>query len=188
MAANFQPAETKLSRLTEAIESVNKKSIQIVSVLFLLAVPLLRAQTRPRESLRGLTGIYVYVHPVSKEVEAGGLTTSQIQKAVLAQLREAGIQILNEPQASDGAANLGVIISTVKRSQGEYLFEVEVSLLQEVHLARRQDPDTCPAATWSANALGLTGANRMDIILEPVKARLADFVSDFLAVNPKPHP
>jgi hypothetical protein len=46
-----------------------------------------------------------------------------------------------------------------------------VSLLQEVHLTRLQDPEPFPSQTWGAKALGLTSANRMDLILEPVKAR-----------------
>jgi len=78
-----------------------------------------------------------------------------------------------------------VIISTVKNTPGAYLYDVEVSLLQEVHLVRSQDPEPFPAQTWGAKALGLTGTNRMDLILEPLKARLADFVADYLAVNPK---
>ncbi|HWZ82011.1 MAG TPA: hypothetical protein VNW47_05280 [Terriglobales bacterium] len=154
----------------------------------LLFTSILQSQTRPRESLRGLDGVYLYVQPVGKDVEAGGLSTVQIQKAVEKQLHEAGIPIHSEPNPANGSANLAIIVDTLKHPQGAYLYDVEVSLLQEVHLARRQDLDSFPAQTWSAKAMGLTVANRMDLMIEPLKAKVADFVADYLAVNPKTHP
>lgn len=163
---------------------MNRKAVQILA-LVLLSASILRSQTRPRESLRGLSGVFVYVHPVAKEVEAGGLSTTQIQKIVQGKLTDAGIPIQSEPQSTNGSATLVVIIDTVKNSPGAYLFEVDLSVLQEVHLARRQDPESFPSQTWGAKAIGLTGANRMDLMIEPLKARLADFVSDYLAVNAK---
>jgi len=161
-----------------------RQSVPIL-VLFLFLSLTVHSQTRPRESLRGLSGVYVYVQPVEKDVEAGGLSTSQIQKVVETQLRGAGILLQSEPQPADGSANLVVIVNTVKHPQGAYIYDVEVSLLQEVHLARLQGTESFPSQTWSAKALGLTGANRMDLILEPLKARLADFAADYLAANPK---
>jgi hypothetical protein len=163
---------------------VNEKSIRVLAVLFLFA-SMAYSQTLPRESLRGLNGVYVYIHPVGKEVEAGGLSTAQIQKAVQTQLHEAGVPLHDEPQPADGSANFVVIINTVK-ARGMYLYEVEVSILQEVHLARRQEPDPFPAQTWGTKAMGLTSANRMDLILDPLKANIAEFIADYLAVNAKP--
>jgi len=154
---------------------VNKKLLPILTLLVLL-VSISYSQTRLRESLRGLNGVDVYVQPVGKDVEAGGLSTSSVQKAVETQLREAGIPLHSEPQPADGSANLAIIINTIKHPQGAYRYDVEVSLLQEVHLARRQEADPFPAQTWSAKAMGLTTANRMDLVLEPLIARLADFI------------
>jgi hypothetical protein len=166
---------------------MNTKLIGILTSLLLFA-SILHSQTRPRESLRGLNGVYIYVLPVGKDVEAGGLSTSQIQKAVETQLREAGIPMHSEPNPADGSANLAITVNTLKHPQGAYLYDVEVSLLQEVHLARRQESDSFPAQTWSAKAMGLTGAHQMSLMLEPLKAKVADFVTDYLVVNPKPHP
>ena len=165
---------------------VNRRHISGGAIILLLASVSL-AQTQQKESLRGLSGIYVYIHPVGKDVEAGGLSTTQIQKAAQAQLRDAGITLQDEPQPPDGSANLVVTIDTVK-TQGVYIYEVEVALLQEVHLARRQVPDPFPAQTWGIKVIGLTSANRMDQILEPLKSTLAGFIADYSAVNTKPHP
>ena len=101
------------------------------------------------------------------------------------QLREAGISIYSEPQPGDGSANLVVILETVKSPQGTYVYEVEVSLLQEVHLARRQEPDSFPSQTWGTKAIGLTSANRMDVMIEPLRAGLGEFIKDYLSVNTK---
>jgi len=143
------------------------------------------SQTLPRESLRGLNGVFLYVHPVGKDVEAGGLSTQQVRKVAETQLREAGISIYSEPQPGDGSANLVVILETVKSPQGTYVYEVEVSLLQEVHLARRQEPDSFPSQTWGTKAIGLTSANRMDVMIEPLRAGLGEFIKDYLSVNTK---
>jgi hypothetical protein len=166
---------------------MNAKGIGILIQLLWFA-SILHSQTRPRESLRGLNGVYVYVQPVGKDVEAGGLPTSQIRRAVETQLHEAGILIHGEPDPADGSANLAITVNTLKVPQGDYLYAVEVSLLQEVHLARRQEPESFPAQTWSARAIGLTAASRMKLMLEPLKAKVADFVADYFAVNPKLHP
>ncbi len=166
---------------------MNRSSVIAIGIAVLVSVSSSFSQTRQRESLRGLNGVYVYVQPVAKEVEAGGLSTIQIQSAVEKQLRGAGISLQSEPQAANGSATLIIAIGTVKRPAEEaYLFDVEVSLLQAVHLARRDDPDPFPAQTWSQKALGITGPKRMDLILEPLKARLGDFVNDYLSANAKP--
>ena len=165
---------------------MNRRHILGVAVILLLA-SVSPAQTQQRESLRGLSGVYLYIHPLGKDVEAGGLSTGQIKKAVQAQLRDAGLTLQDEPQPGDGSANLVVTIDTVK-TQGVYLYEVEVVLLQEVHLARRQAPDPFPAQTWGTKAIGLTSPNRMDLILEPLKSTVGEFIADYSAVNAKPRP
>lgn len=160
--------------------------VMLTPVLFFVSV--VHSQTRPRESLRGLTGVYVYVLPVAKEVEAGGLSTAQIKKAVETQLRQAGITLYSEPNPADGAANLAIVIDTIKHPQGAYLYDVEVSLVQEVRLARLRESEPFPSQTWGAKAMGLTAPNRMNLIMEPLKEKVADFVADYLAVNPKANP
>jgi len=173
--------------MTDKRPNLLLQRVAFIGIVICLFVSAGQSQTRQKESLRGLSGVRVYVHPVAKEVEAGGLSTAQIQNAVEKQLRAAGISIQSEPQAADGSAMLMVVVGVVKRPAEEaYLFDVEVSLLQAVHLTRREDPEPFPAQTWGQKALGITGPKRMDLILEPLKARLGDFVNDYLSVNPKP--
>jgi hypothetical protein len=43
---------------------MNRKSVSLIVLLLFLAA-FAHAQTRPREVLRGLKGVYVYVHPAT---------------------------------------------------------------------------------------------------------------------------
>ncbi len=53
-------------------------------------------ETTQRESLLGLEGVSVQVRPLSSAIEADGLSTSDIQAGVEAQLAQAGIAVLPE--------------------------------------------------------------------------------------------
>ena len=55
----------------------------LIAVGIVILVSISTSQSpRQNESLRGLNGVYVYIQPVAKEAEAGGLSTLQIQNAV----------------------------------------------------------------------------------------------------------
>jgi len=145
------------------------------------------SQTRASESLRGLHGVFLYVHPVGKDVEDGGLTTLQVHNAAEKALRQAGIPVHSEPQPADGSANLIITINIVKHPQGPYLYGVTVSFLQEVHLARTKEAEPFPAQTWDAMAFGLTSPNRTDLILEPLMSKVNEFIDAYRSVNPTKH-
>jgi hypothetical protein len=160
----------------------------ILLVVLSLCVTLnCHSQARQEKSLRGLHGVFVYEHPVGKDIEAGGLSTNQIQNAVEKALRVAGIMVYREPQPAEGSTNLIIEINLVKHPQGPYLYGVEVGLVQEVYLSRTKGSEPLPAKTWSANALGLTSANRTDLILEPVQAKVNEFISEYQSVNRPSH-
>jgi hypothetical protein len=165
---------------------MSKKMIA-VSVLSLVPFVGSYTQTLPRESLRGLHGVFVHVLPVGKDVEAGGLSTTQVESSVKKALRNADIEVFSEPQPADGSANLAVVIDIVKHPQGPYIYAVEVSLLQQVHLARTGEAKPFPAQTWGAKAIGLTSPNRTGLILEPVIEKVNEFAQDYVAVNKPGH-
>jgi hypothetical protein len=155
----------------------------LLAVLSLSVAVNCHSQAHQEESLRGLHGVFVYVHPVGKDIEAGGLSTGQVRNAVEKALHEAGIIVYGEPQPAEGSANLIIEINLVKHPQGPYLYGVEVGLVQEVHLSRTKGSAPLPAKTWTANALGLTSANRTDLILEPVIDKVNEFISEYRGVN-----
>jgi hypothetical protein len=108
-----------------------KKKYSIL-LLVLFAVSAYGQTENPKESLRGLKGIYLKVAPVAEDARKDGLNTERIHQVVANQLRSAGINIHTQPQASDGYANLIVIVDTIKHPQGPYLFTVSVGVVQIV--------------------------------------------------------
>jgi hypothetical protein len=153
--------------------------------MFLFVVSAYGQTENPKESLRGLKGIYVKALPVAEDARKDGLKVERLQEVVVNQVRAAGINIHTQPQASDGYANLIVIIDTIKHPQGPYLFTVSVGVVQNVKLSRLTNASDIPAETYRKVALGLTTPSRMEVIEEPLKEKLAEFIADFISVNPK---
>src|SRR5262249_52239847 len=139
----------------------------------------------PKESLRGLKGVYVNVLPVAEDARKDGLKIERLKELVAEQLRAAGISIHSQPQASDGHANLIVVIDTIKHPQGPYLFTISIGVVQNVKLSRLTNAADLPAETYRKAAVGLTTPSKMEVIVEPLKEKLAEFIADFLSVNPK---
>lgn len=162
-----------------------KKTLVIISMLLLLPAGSYSQANYSKESLRGLRGVFVKVLPIQKDAEADGLSVEQIKKAVETQLRNAGITTHSSPDSTSGSANLAIVIDTIKHPQGPYIYTVTISLLQEVYLVRSEKQDVFPAETWSKKALGLTTPSRIGLIQEPIREKLKEFISDYIAVNPK---
>jgi hypothetical protein len=163
-----------------------KKNI-LAAVLLLLSLPALSfAQaSAAKESLRGLRGVFINVLPVAKDAEIDGLSASQIQKIAESELRKGEIPILTEAKFGQEYANLVIVVDTIKHPQGVYLFTVSVSVVQDVQISRPQARGVFPAETYSKRALGLTTPNRLDVINEPLKEKLREFIRDYSSVNPK---
>jgi stress-induced morphogen len=163
------------------------KRIIFTFAFMLLILPVLAfsQMSAPKESLRGLRGVFIKVLPVARDAQVDGLSTSQIQKMIESELRKAGVPIRSESQLAQEFASLAITIDTIKHPQGVYLFTVNVAVVQEVQIARPQRQGSFPAETYSKKALGLTTPSRMDLIYEPLKEKLGEFIRDYLAVNPK---
>ena len=155
-----------------------------ISILATVIMPIAPG-AEPVDSLRGISGVYLNVLPTNKDAAAAGLSEAHIRRIVKDRLRKAKIPIHKRPSPKDGRANLIVKIDTLKHPQGVYLFTVEVSLIQEVHLARLKSADLFPSETWSKQALGLTTPNQMDLIHHPVLEKVDEFIADYRKANPR---
>ena len=160
--------------------------------LFFFALALLSSATglfaqadKGRESLRGLSGVFVVVPAINESASRDGLSATHIRSVIESSLGQAGIPSPKEPQQKDGFANLVVTIDAIKHPQGVYLFTVGVALVQTVQLTRNAKIDAAPAQTWGAIGLGLTTPQRLDIIDEPLKEKLGEFIKAFKAANPR---
>ncbi|MGI8670285.1 MAG: hypothetical protein ACR2J3_10655 [Aridibacter sp.] len=153
--------------------------------LILPSLSFAQQTTNTKESLRGLRGIFVNVLPVAKDAETDGLSANQLQKIVESELRKAKVPILTESKSGEEYANLVIVVDTIKHPQGVYLFTVNVSVVQNVQISRPQGKGIFPAEIYSKRFLGLTTPNRLDIINEPLKEKVGEFIKDYLAANSK---
>ena len=164
------------------------KRIILISAFVWLVLPAAAFSqvSAARESLRGLRGVSINVLPIAKDAQTAGLSLSQIQNIVESELRKAGIPILSLiAQPDQEHATLTIVIDTIKHPQGPYLFSVNVSVVQEVQITRGLRQGVFPAETYSKRALGLTLPSRMDVVYEPLREKLSEFIRDYLAVNSK---
>lgn len=127
--------------------------------------------------------MFVVVPSISDEASRDGLSAANVRDVIEATLGQAEIATVKEPQEKDGLANLVVTIDTIKHPQGVYLFTVSVALVQTVQLSRNPKMIAMPAQTWGVVAMGLTTPKRLDIIDEPLKEKLGEFIKAFKAAN-----
>jgi hypothetical protein len=153
-------------------------------------VPQLPYVAEQRDTLRGLQGMGVFVQPLGPEVERLGLTREALQTDTELQLRQYGIKVLSFREAllTPGAPFLHVLVD-VGRVNDETLSFVAVSThvrFYEIVSLEREPATRCPAATWEAgNVARITSTKRLAEIRDSVKDRVADFINDYLAANPK---
>jgi hypothetical protein len=163
-----------------------KKFIHLTVVLLLTALAA-RAQLQrsdTKESLRGLTGVYVVVQIVDEHPE--GVTTNHIESLVKSALSDAGIPAMPSPTKANVDACLSVTVDLIHQPQLDvYPFTVEVAVTQSVQLKRKvQDRVDMSAETWRRTLQGITSADRMEVVDQALKQSLAQFTQSYLAVNP----
>ena len=143
-----------------------------------------------RQTLAGLTGVYVDVELKTDEAQLSGLTEVQLRTDVELKLREARIKIVAFEETGDtlGLPSLFVGVSAVplKTLPDLYAISVTVDLFQPIRLVR--NPSTVAIGeTW--NAVGVCGAAGANHVEETVRKAVRDlmdqFINAYLAVNPK---
>ena len=136
-----------------------------------------------RVSLTGLTTVSVVVEDLSAVATRSGLTVAALQTDVEQRLRAAGVSVTSDADAY-------VYVHVTVADPGGTLplpYVVEVSLMQEVSLPRGVKTRTpLQAATWWVNSLGLSGADRLRLVVSGKVGEFTDnFVRAFRSVNPK---
>ena len=143
------------------------------------------------ETLLGLTGVNVVVEdlPVEPAAEREGLTPTAIRADTEAQLREAGIRVLNDDawQTAPGRPWLFVRVRTVRPdvATSGYTYVISVDLMQRTTLTRDPSLET-DAMTWTTGAIGTVGGYTLTRVRERLHAEVDTFIRAYWAVNPKP--
>ncbi|HLX68724.1 MAG TPA: hypothetical protein VKV04_03765 [Verrucomicrobiae bacterium] len=162
------------------------KKLRLMVVFLLLAGVAANAgieRSDTKESLRGLSGVYVVSQFI--DIQPEGLATNRIEKMVKTMLNGAGVPVDAEPNRANGDPNLSISVDTIKQPQlGVYVFMVEVAVTQDVQLTRRPHSAPVAARTWSKTIQGITTPDRTDVIEEALKQGVNRFIADYRAMNP----
>ena len=135
------------------------------------------------ESLAGVKSVYVIVNiGISRE----GPTRKGLQEEVETQLREGGIQVLQdlEEEVKGTVAIFNVDVAIWKNGNDPYVYFVTADLFQPVQLFRDEQFKT-QAATWQSKSIG---SGMVDRIREDVAKVSQSFVKNVQKANKQKFP
>lgn len=142
-----------------------------------------------RGALLGLNEIYLEIAPLESEIEQEGLTAKRIETYVDRRFQEAEIKRLSPAELQhkkSGWAALYVHVGIAKGIAEDllkyYVYSVHVQLHQSAFLVNRSDPGI-PVITWWTAGFG--SADNLLTIQAQVENLFEEFISDYLAANPK---
>ena len=164
-----------------------------------------------RETLRGVTPLYVVIEGITPELEKNGLNADQLKNDVKIQLREAGINVINtfdERKSSNfSPAGLYVRMNALKSDMLKsgfdidyYAISISVELIQRClpltheSLSRVSQKDidssyvsshSSLACTWSTSNIYLAGEERLINIRDCIQELVDHFVDAYLSINLK---
>ncbi len=140
-----------------------------------------------RETLAGLTGVYVSVENIPDEAQRDGLDTTRIRTDVELRLRQASITVLTQQEwlSTAFAPYLYVDVQAIKNRANVYAFSANVELRQRVTLVRNPAMSILPT-TWSATGIiGTVGSQKLGSVRDDVRDLADQFINAYLAANPK---
>jgi Putative peptidoglycan binding domain len=141
-----------------------------------------------RETLKGLTGVVVWVGDIAPEIELSGVTKQQVQTEVERQLHRARIRALSSQDvgAPSDIALFTVSVTTLRHTGGLYAYMVDLAVYQAAALLR--DPTPRSLATWAVGSIALVEASNLRAIFTSVSQKVDQFIQAYRAVNPRDRP
>ncbi len=138
-----------------------------------------------KDTLAGLSGVWIVVAPINPEVEKYGLSERTFQTDVELQLRRNGLKVLSSDEriATPGRPYLWVEPSIAIDGQN-YVVGVKIDLFQDVRLVTNPR-FVLSASTWDRMFIGSGGLLHIQGIRSKVKDIVDEFCNDYLAANPK---
>ena len=153
-----------------------------------LIVPSLAAQDNATtvKSLRGLQGVHVAMAAVSPELKAKGVTTDVLFAAVVLQLRQAQIPILDElPKPPPDGPELRIeVLANVDPTFDQCSFSFRLELRQTARLERDLKSAPLRVVTWSIGGIGEASNDWRQVLREELDYYLGRFTAAYRAANP----
>jgi hypothetical protein len=164
-----------------------------------------------RETLRGVTPIYVIIEGITPALKRNGVSANQLKKDVESQLKKAGIQVIANVKGKGSTESypaglyvrMNTLQSDILKSEFNidfYAITISVDLIQRclplTHKSLSRTPEkqidashrsshSALACTWSTSNIYLAGEERLVDIRDCVKDLVGYFISAYLSVNPK---
>ena len=138
----------------------------------------------PRDTLRGLKGVMVFIEEIDADVENHGLTKILLKRKVESRLRQSEIPVLTADEAfnAPGKPYLYLNLTTYNTGIGLYSYSIRIEFNQDVCIIRDLSMKAS-ATTWNADIVGIVGAANLPAVTEDVTALTDKFIRDYLAAN-----
>ncbi|UCF43203.1 MAG: hypothetical protein JSV99_11595 [Planctomycetota bacterium] len=140
-------------------------------------------------SLAEIEAVSVFVQGLTEQTKRTGLRSERIRTELEKRLKELGIRVVSQEEAAmvAGSPVIYVNISAFKRERvADYVYHVDVGLLQQVSLAR----DTkirIMSITWRKGRLGYCPSRTLvKSVRETVGYLMDGFSKDYRRANPEP--
>jgi hypothetical protein len=140
-----------------------------------------------RATLVGLEGVRVVIADVGDELIDRGITPDVVSAEVHLQLREAGIEMLEEVRRRGEPRHPVLFIEVLANLHERYdqaSFSIRVEVRQDVRLERNKKILARGATTWSVGGIGESGTDWRDILRDELSYYVARFVEAFAEANP----
>ena len=193
------PSRSSFARpqaIKSRVNSGGHKSYLLWAVRWLLALSFLIAANRAalaigddpesRHTLGEQRGVHVVVEVMGLDTEQEKLIRVELQAYVEQSLRAAGIAVFTAEQASKQLGKPALHVRVALNKDGRHrLYAVHISLefQQEVALVRNAAVQVV-APTWRAEGVGTVAEDQLRIIRQDVGTYVADFIRDYLTMNP----
>ena len=141
--------------------------------------------SQDRESLRNLEGVRVHVEDLTPDPVAERLSRDEIQRAVEARLREAGIRVLTQGDFPPGDPFLRITVGVSAERQRMVGCHVVVDFVQFAFLRRNPEFVHNRAQTWKAsNRLEVVPARQLaQKIRQDLIRQVDEYIAAYRAVN-----
>jgi putative peptidoglycan binding protein len=141
-----------------------------------------------RATLKGLSGVAVWVGDLAPDISQHGLTKQQLQTEVERQMRHAGITVFSSQEAGTSSDTAFVVVSvtTLRHTGGLYMYAVDLAVYQAAALLR--DPTPRSLVTWAVGRIGLVEAANLRAISTSVSQQVELFIQTYRTVNPRASP